>query len=158
VSRGGRAVPMELDVSRPEELERAFAAVVAEHGGLHVLHNCAGLVTGHPDFPDSAPERLAAVTAVNIAATFVATRLGIEAIGRSAGGAMVNMSPLRALGGETAAPVYAATKAAVKRFTELSAPIAATRGVRINCVLPGGVDTPILAKTGDGRPADWLVP
>ena len=158
-SRGGRARFLQLDVSSADQLERAFATVVEEHGGLHVLHNNAGLVAGQPDFPETAAARIATVVAVNVGGTFVATRLAIEAIARSGGGAIVNMSSTLALATETADPVYAATKAAVKRFTELSAPIAEARGVRVNAVLPGGVDTPILAKTGGGAgPADWLAP
>jgi NAD(P)-dependent dehydrogenase (short-subunit alcohol dehydrogenase family) len=54
-------------------------------------------------------------------------------------------------------PVYGASKAAVKVFTEQSATAAMALGVRVNAVLPGAVATPIIAKTGDGRaPAPWL--
>ena len=56
-------------------------------------------------------------------------------------------------------PVYAGTKALVTHFTRSCAELAETHGVRVNAVLPGVVETPILAKTGDGKtPAGWLLP
>jgi NAD(P)-dependent dehydrogenase (short-subunit alcohol dehydrogenase family) len=56
----------------------------------------------------------------------------------------------------TADPIYSATKAGVAMFTRACAPLA-EEGIRVNAVLPGLVDTPLLAKSGDGdRWADWV--
>jgi NAD(P)-dependent dehydrogenase (short-subunit alcohol dehydrogenase family) len=72
------------------------------------------------------------------------------------GGAIVNTASVAALRPLPEDPVYAATKAAVVSFTKACAPLAA-EGIRVNCVLPGVTDTPILAKTGDGtEPAPWF--
>jgi 3-oxoacyl-[acyl-carrier protein] reductase len=161
---GGFASFVHLDVSRAEDFAHVFDAIVAEHGAIHIVHNNAGLVSGAPDFPDTAPERIAAVVGVNVGGAFVGTRLAITAMSRTGGGVVVNMSSLLADASVdntrgTADPVYSATKAAVKMLTQLCAPYAASHGVRVNALLPGGVDTPILRKTGDGsEPAAWLKP
>ena len=160
---GGRGRFVHLDVSDVAELERVFGQIVDEHGAIHIVHNNAGLVSGAPDFPDTAPARIAAVVGVNVTGTFVGTRLAIDAMSRSGGGVVVNMASVLADASVdntrgAADPVYAATKAAVKMLTQLCAPYAESHGVRVNALLPGAVDTPILRKTGDGGPAGWLEP
>jgi len=156
-SIGGAASFVRLDVTSLADWRRTLDRVVAEHGGLHVLHNNAGIVVGHPDFPDCPAETVAAVVAVNVTGTLAGTTLAIGPIAASGGGAIVNMSSTLALATEHRDPVYAATKAAVLQFTRLSAPLAFERGVRISCILPGGVDTPIIGKTGaSGEPAAWM--
>ena len=146
-----------VDVSRPEVLQAAFDEIVAEHGAIHVVHNNAGLVGGYPDFPQMSPARIATVVGVNVTGTFVGTQLAIAAMGKTGGGAVINMSSMLALAhGSHGDPVYCATKAAIKLFSELLAPFAESHGVRVNVLLPGGVDTGIADKTGRDGPAEWL--
>jgi 3-oxoacyl-[acyl-carrier protein] reductase len=154
---GGKAWALPVDVSEPAEITSLLDAVVAEQGSLHILHNCAGIVSGHPDFPDTMPERIALLVAINVTATIVATAAGVQMMSRTGGGVVINMSSTAALLPSHPDPVYGASKAAVKVFTEQSAGAATALGVRVNAVLPGAVATPIIAKTGDGRaPAPWL--
>ena len=99
------------------------------------------------------------VIAVNVVGTMLVTRAAIRHMAAHRGGAVVNVASTAALLSDHPDPVYGASKAAVKAFTEQCAREARARGVRVNAVLPGAVDTPIIAKTGDGRaPADWLRP
>jgi 3-oxoacyl-[acyl-carrier protein] reductase len=160
---GGRGRFVHLDVSRANDFERVLDDIVAEHGAIHIVHNNAGLVSGAPDFPETTSERIAAVVGVNVGGTFVGTELAIRAMSRTGGGVVVNMASILADATAdntrgTADPVYAATKAAVKMFTQLCASYAGSHGVRVNAMLPGAVDTPILAKTGTGEAAGWLKP
>lgn len=149
----GRATFRRLDVADPN----AVAVVFDEMENVRIVFNCAGLVSGQPDFPHSLPERIARVVAVNVLGTIVVTQASI--LHMRSGGAVVNVASTAALLPAHADPVYGATKAAVKAFTEQCSRAALARGVRINAVLPGAVDTPILAKTGDGHaPAGWLAP
>lgn len=156
-AEGGEASFVALDVSRPEAVEATLREIAASRGAIHVLHNNAGLVTGTPDFPDCSSDRIAALVTVNVLGTLVGTRVAIELMSRTGGGVVVNMSSTLATAAAHPDPVYAATKAAVLHFTRLCAPYATSHGVRVNCILPGGVDTPIIAKTGaGGQPAEWL--
>ena len=72
---------------------------------------------------------------------------------------VVNTASIAALAPMPMDPIYAATKAAVVLFTQSCKMLAETEKVRVNAVLPGMVDTPIIGKTGDGKtPAKWLEP
>ena len=152
---GGHAGFRRTDVTEPRSLEATFAAVEADHGGLDIVHNNAGLVCGEPLWPDITPETLLRVMAVNLGGVVVGTRLAIPALRRRGGGAIVNTASMAALYPLTPDPIYSATKAGVAMFTRACAPLA-EEGIRVNAVLPGLVDTPLLPKSGDGeRWAEW---
>jgi 3-oxoacyl-[acyl-carrier protein] reductase len=149
---GGSASPRTADVSRADSVAGLFTDIEP----LRIVFNCAGIVSGQPDFPDTTPERIAELIAVNVLGTILVTR---AALLRMRAGVIVNVSSTAALLADHADPVYGASKAAVKAFTEQCSRRALAGGVRVNAVLPGAVDTPIIGKTGDGqRPAEWLLP
>ena len=157
IERGGGAGATfrSLDVADPD----AVAELFAELADVRVVFNCAGLVSGQPDFPDMPRGRIVQLVAVNVVGTMLVTQAAIVQMSARGGGAIVNVASTAALLSDHADPVYGASKAAVKTFTEQCSRTALARGVRVNAVLPGAVDTPIIAKTGDGRtPADWLTP
>lgn len=151
----GVATFRRTDVTEPRSLEALFAETELEHGGVDVLHNNAGLVSGEPLWPDITPETLLRVMNVNLGGVVLGTSLVIPAMRRRGGGAIVNTASMAALFPMTVDPIYSATKAGVTMFTRACAPLA-DEGIRVNAVLPGLVDTPLLGKSGDGeRWADW---
>jgi 15-hydroxyprostaglandin dehydrogenase (NAD) len=154
---GGQASAIRTDVTEPRSLEAMFASGEAAHGGVDIVFNNAGLVCGEPLWPDITPETLLRVMAVNLGGVVVGTRLAIPVLRRRGGGAIVNTASMAALFPLTADPIYSATKAGVAMFTRACAPLA-EEGIRVNAVLPGLVDTPLLPKSGDGqRWADWAL-
>lgn len=156
---GARAAFLPVDVSDQASLTAFFEAAETRFGGLDVVHNNAGLVSGNPPWPDTPIERIHQLVNVNVFGTFAGTRLAIDALRRRGGGAIVNTASVAGLAPMATDAVYAATKAAVILFTQSCAEVAKSDGIRVNAVLPGIVDTSMVAKTGDGeRPADWLTP
>jgi 3-oxoacyl-[acyl-carrier protein] reductase len=152
---GGEASFARTDVTEPRSLEAMLAGVEQEHGGVDILHNNAGLVSGQPEWPDITPETLLRVMNVNLGGVVLGTRLVIPALRRRGGGAIVNTASMASLFPMTQDPIYSATKAGVTMFTLACAPLA-EEGIRVNAVLPGLVDTALLDKSGaDGRWADW---
>jgi len=152
---GGTATFVRTDVTEPRSLEAMLEAAEAEHGGVDILHNNAGLVCGEPLWPDITPETLLRTMNVNLGGVVVGTRLAIPVMRRRGGGAIVNTASMAALFPMTVDPIYSATKAGVAMFTRACAPLA-DEGIRVNAVLPALIDTPLLAKSGDGeRWADW---
>ena len=154
---GGTATFVRTDVTEPRSVEALVAAAEAEYGGLDIMFNNAGLVSGEPAWPDITSETLLRVMNVNLGGVVLGTQLAIPALRRRGGGAIVNTASMAALFPMVQDPIYSATKAAVAMFTRACAPMA-EEGIRVNCVLPGLVDTPLLPKSGDGeRWADWAI-
>jgi len=152
---GGTAMFTRVDVTEPRSLEAMFEAAVAEYGGVDIVHNNAGLVSGEPLWPDITPETLLRVMGVNLGGVVVGTQMAIPYLRQRGGGAIVNTASMASLYPMVVDPIYSATKAGVTMFTRACAPLA-EEGIRVNAVLPGLVNTALLPKSGDGeRWADW---
>jgi NAD(P)-dependent dehydrogenase (short-subunit alcohol dehydrogenase family) len=153
---GGTAAFCRTDVTRTEDLVAMLDDAERHFGGVDILVNNAGIVCGEPLWPRTDPAVLALQVAVNLTAVIVGTRLAVEPLHRRGGGAVVNTASIGALLPLGDEPGYSATKAGVVMFTRACAGLAASHGVRVNTVLPGLVDTPLLAKSGDGtHEAAW---
>jgi len=156
---GADALFLCVDVSDREALSAGFAAAADRLGGIDIVHNNAGLVSGDPPWPGTPLEVIERVVQVNVLGTMFGTRLAIEHLAARGGGAVVNTASVAGLAPMPTDAVYAATKAAVILFTQSCKELAAGTGVRVNAVLPGIVDTSMVRKTGDGvTPAAWLEP
>ena len=155
----GEAVAVQADVSLAADIRRMFDEATRVFGGVDIVHNNAGLISGEPLWPDGSLERVAAVIAVNLGGVAMGTQQGIIELRKRGGGAIINSASVAALGPLPSDPVYSATKAGVVRIVESCVGFAA-EGIRVNAVLPGMVDTDMTMKhTGDGtRPAAWLEP
>ena len=155
---GAEAVPLHTDVTDLDSLRRLFAETERRFGRLDVLHNNAGIGEGASIWPDVPSERCAAIVDVNLRGVILGTQLALEPMRRSGGGVVVNTSSGAAFMPLPQQAVYAATKAGVVHFTRSCAPLFESHRVRVNCVCPGLVDTPMILETGGGRIGDWLRP
>lgn len=145
-SAGGVAVPFELDVARPTSNAAMVEFAVAQFGGLHLAVNNAGI--GGPSAPtgDYPLDGWRQVMDVNLDGVFYGLRYEIPAILKSGGGAIVNMASILGSVGFMNAVAYTATKHALLGMTKVAAMEYAAKGVRINAVGPGFIDTPLLSK------------
>jgi NAD(P)-dependent dehydrogenase (short-subunit alcohol dehydrogenase family) len=152
----GTAEFLPVDVSRLDDLIAMFRAATERFGGVNILCNNAGIVCGEPLWPATDPQLLETQVMVNLGAVILGTRLGIDALGARGGGVVVNIASLGALLPLEDEPGYSATKAGVVMFTRACAALHRTHNIRVNAVLPALVDTPLLAKSGDGHTeAQW---
>jgi NAD(P)-dependent dehydrogenase (short-subunit alcohol dehydrogenase family) len=150
VEGGGSADFVRVDVRDPDDLAAMFGAAAHRFGGFDILCNNAGIVCGEPLWPDTAPARLLDQVAVNLGAVIVGTRLAVEPLHARGGGVIVNIASLGALLPLEDEPGYSATKAGVVMFTRACGRLQRTHQVRVHAVLPSLVETPLLAKSGDG--------
>ncbi len=154
---GGKAVAVQADVSREDEVQKLFRAADEAFGPLTALVNNAGILNKPCRLADMTAEAIARVLAVN---TFGAMLCAREAVRRmstakgGAGGAIVNLSSVAArMGGAGEFVDYAASKGAIDSFTLGLAREVAAEGIRVNAVRPGLIETDIHASVGDpGRP------
>jgi 3-oxoacyl-[acyl-carrier protein] reductase len=156
---GSKALAVPTDVRDAAQWERLFDRVEAWLGAPRILHNNAGVATGTPTWPDISPERIELLLDVNLKGVILGTRLALPRMQAAGGGVIVQTASIAAHAPLAPEAVYCATKAGVVMFTRACAPLAESHGVRVGCVCPGVVETPMLRKTGrDGEIADYLKP
>ncbi|MDB5479939.1 MAG: Short-chain dehydrogenase [Caulobacteraceae bacterium] len=155
---GAKGVVQVVDVTDGPALQTLFEGAFAE-GGIDIVFNNAGILSGPPAFPDTPLARIRQVVAINftavIEATWHAIRL-MKAAGK--GGVIINTSSTGGLNPYLSDAPYAATKAGVLMYSRSCGPLKESDGIRVNAVCPGVTNTPILAKTGGDRVAEWLEP
>ena len=139
---GGRAVAVPTDVSRPDQVESLVAAVVERCGRLDALVCNAGIALGGTvtDMPEEDWDR---VFAINLKGIWYAMRYAIPRLRESGGGAIVNTSSAQALRGFPGWAAYAATKGAIISLTQQAAVEYASDRIRVNCIAPGTIMTPL---------------
>jgi NAD(P)-dependent dehydrogenase (short-subunit alcohol dehydrogenase family) len=141
--RGGRALVLPGDVARDEDCRRAVAAVGAAFGRLDVLVNAAGIIR-RADVLGTTEEEWDRAMAVNLKAVFLLARAAIPLMAAAGGGAIVNIASNWGLVGGPRAAAYCASKGGVVLLTRAMALDHGAQGIRVNCVCPGDIDTPML--------------
>jgi NAD(P)-dependent dehydrogenase (short-subunit alcohol dehydrogenase family) len=153
---GDRMLAVAGDVADLADIERLFAEVETRFGACDVLVNSAGMIDPKR-VADVTPEAWDRMFAVNVRGTFLASRRALPSMTARRSGAIVNVASISGIPGPEKFPGFAsynASKAAVIAFTEALAVETKDLGVRVNCVSPGSVDTPMWAAASGGAPAD----
>jgi 3-oxoacyl-[acyl-carrier protein] reductase len=138
-AHGGKAIAVEGDVSKTDDVRRLFAATKEAFGALDVLVNNAGVFRFDP---------LEAVTEdefhrefdINVLGTLLATQEALKHFG-PAGGSVINISSVVSTNPVANSVVYSATKGAVDTITRALATELGERRIRVNAIAPGGVET-----------------
>jgi NAD(P)-dependent dehydrogenase (short-subunit alcohol dehydrogenase family) len=145
---GGTARSVAVDVTDEGQVDSMVAAAVDTYGSLHVLLNNAGIF---PDDDGGVLDTPAAtwqqVMEVNLKGVWLGCRAAIPAMLESGGGSIVNTASFVALmGAATAQVAYTASKGGVLALTREVAVEYARRGIRVNALCPGPIETPLLAE------------
>lgn len=149
---GGRAIGVGLDVTDEQAWHEVVAEVTARLGGLSVLVNNAG-VAEMVDVETETLDTWERVIAVTQRGVWLGMKHAGPVIERSGGGSIVNISSIfGAVGGFGGQFSYHAAKGAVRLMTKNAALHWATRGVRVNSVHPGFIETPLAHKLWQGTP------
>ena len=172
-SEAQRGRALEADVADSGQVRSMFAEIDRDFGALDILVNNAGIAEGAPgdreklrarsearvgelmaggpvtthwdltqDMSDEAWHRM---IGVHLNGTFFCTREALKLMGRRNRGAIINMSSVAALTGLEASPHYSAAKGGILAFTRAVSREVASRGIRVNAICPGYIDTPMTA-------------
>lgn len=142
---GGHAIAIQADSANPADIRRAVASVVEQEGGLDILINNAGVATMVPveEFQEADFDRL---MAVNVKGVYVATQEALRHL--KAGGRIISIGSINAeVVPFPGMAIYAMSKAAIATFTRGLAREVGARGITVNNIQPGPVNT-------DMNPAD----
>jgi len=155
-AEGGIAVAFPADVADPRQVEALVREATTRFGRLDVLVNNAAAVIPGPveTIADADWRRTQSVTLDGV---FYGIRAAVPVMAAQGGGAIINIASGAAVAGEPGLAAYGAAKAAVVNLTKTAAVENAARGVRINTILPGPIETPPLlaAVEATGGRAGW---
>jgi NAD(P)-dependent dehydrogenase (short-subunit alcohol dehydrogenase family) len=141
--RDGSARAYRVDVTDPAAVKTAMDAVAADLGRPQVLVNSAG-IGGFAHTVDETYERWSAILGVNLTGTFLMCQAALPHL-LEGGGAIVNVASNAGLMGQPYSAAYCASKGGVVNLTRALSLEYLRRGVRVNAVAPGGMNTPMIA-------------
>ena len=134
-----------IDLADVDQVPRVVARCVEAHGGIDGLISAAGVMQTQRVL-DITPEDFDRIFSVNARAAFFVMQAAAREMSTRGGGSIVNFSSTAGRVGRPLASHYAATKAAVISFTRSAAVALAPDGVRVNAVVPGLIETPMVAR------------
>jgi NAD(P)-dependent dehydrogenase (short-subunit alcohol dehydrogenase family) len=148
---GGDAFYLDTDVRRAADVEALVAAAEDRWGRVDILYASAGVMTVGTA-PETSEEDYQLAVDVNLGGCFRLAKYGIPALVRAGGGAVILTASELGLVGAAATAAYCAAKGGVVNLTRALAVDCAPLGIRVNCLCPGAIDTPMLRgwyATGD---------
>jgi len=147
---GGRAFATEADIARPEDVSRMVEEAAATMGGLDGMVLNVGIGVGALGLRDVRPEDWDRTLAVNLRGPMLCCQAALPRL--EDGSAIVMISSIAGLAAGSRLPAYDASKAALGGLMRHVALEGAPRGIRVNIVAPGLVDTPLGRLATQGRP------
>jgi NAD(P)-dependent dehydrogenase (short-subunit alcohol dehydrogenase family) len=140
------------DVTSERDLSALVDIALQRHGRLDCLFNNAGVAGPRGPIETLAPESWDAMMAVLLRSVFVGIRIAAPLMKAQGSGSIISTASVAGLQAGFASHVYSAAKAAVIQLTRSVAMELGEFGVRVNCICPGGIATPLFAKAAGRSP------
>lgn len=156
------AASVPVDVSKTAQVQQMVDETASRFGGLDVLVNAAGVLLLSPALAEIDERDWDLMMNTNLRGLFLCCKAAIPVMERGSGGSIVNISSMAGISAYARSLPYAVSKAGVIHFTLGAASQYTSKGIRINCIAPGTVDTPqargssgsaeVLQKIADTHP------
>ncbi len=150
---GGEAIFVRTDVSESADVQNLIRQTIATFGRIDILYNNAGVGFSSPlsmsdviNTPEADWDR---VIAINLRSMYLTAKYGIPEMIRSGGGSIINTASIAALIGSEAAHAYTAAKGGMVALSRALAVEFGPKNIRVNCICPGAIDTPMIAPVVD---------
>lgn len=151
---GGQAIFVRTDVRHATECKRAVDATLRSFGRLDILFNNAGVFFPQTTLECSEEEWDLQID-INLKGTFLMSKYALEPMIAQGAGVIINNSSGWGLVGGDRAVAYCASKGGVVLLTKAMAIDHGRQGIRVNCICPGDVDTPMLPEDARRRGLEW---
>ena len=149
---GGEAIFIKADMTKAADLEAMVNTIVETYGRLDCAHNNAGIEGALGKTANYEEAEWDKVIAIDLTGVWLCMKYEIPAMLRSGAGAIVNTASAAGLIGVPNMPAYAASKHGVVGLTKTAALEYAKAGIRVNCVCPGIIQTPMVSRLTGERP------
>ncbi len=147
-SAGGEAIAVQANISREEDAKRLIEEAVKQFGRLDVLVNNAG-ITKDNLLMRMSEQDFVSVIDTNLKGTFFCTKHAATAMLKQRSGKIINISSVVGITGNVGQANYAASKAGVIGMTKAVARELSSRGITVNCVAPGFIETDMTEQLSD---------
>ncbi|HEU5197884.1 MAG TPA: SDR family NAD(P)-dependent oxidoreductase [Methylomirabilota bacterium] len=144
---GARAEFARADVSQWTDVDAVIGKLIASLGPLGILVNAAGILDGYAPVHELSPAVWTKVIAINLSGTFFACKRALEEMVPAGRGRIINLASVAGLIGDGGGPAYVASKHGVVGLTRQLAVNAAARGITVNAICPGPIQTGLRANS-----------
>ena len=148
---GGEAMLCHADVSKSAEVQRAIRSILEKYRRLDVLVNNAAVQT-LAKLVDTSEEDWDRIHNINLKGVFLGCKYAIPAMLKGGGGSIVNIASVLGFVGDPDLAAYCAAKGGVIALTKVAALTYGPQGIRVNCICPGDVETPLVQSYFDKDP------
>ena len=146
---GGEAFFIRTDVSQPEAVRAMVNAAVERYGRLDTMVSCAGIALNEVSTTQCTEEVFSRIINTNLKGVWLAMKYAIPEMIRVGSGTIVNFASIAALEGYHGLPAYSASKGGVISISRVAAIEFASENIRVNCVAPGHISTPMFLNAWD---------
>jgi NAD(P)-dependent dehydrogenase (short-subunit alcohol dehydrogenase family) len=144
-AQGGAATAVHADVSQEADAERMVQTAVTTYGRLDILYNNAAIqVFG--TLPETSDADWRRVMDVNLKGVYLGCKVAIPVMQRQGSGSIISTSSALGIVGDPVLPAYGATKGGIIAMTAAMAQAHGPQGIRVNCICPGDVATPLVME------------
>ncbi|MFN8643165.1 MAG: SDR family NAD(P)-dependent oxidoreductase [Candidatus Binatia bacterium] len=157
IAAGGRAAAQRADVSQEVDVQAVMARAVADYGRLDVVFNNAGLGGAIGTLEETSVADWDRTQAVLLRGVFLGMKHAIPHLRAAGGGSIISTASVAGLRAGAGPHAYSAAKAGVVNLTRTAALELARDHIRVNCICPGGIHTPLLSSRFPGG-AEGLTP
>jgi NAD(P)-dependent dehydrogenase (short-subunit alcohol dehydrogenase family) len=144
--QGGRAVFLKCDVEREDNIKALIERAVQEFGRLDITFNNAGVGGAMGTVDEMTAEHWDRTLAILLRAVFLGIKYSVPEMRKAGGGSIISTASVAGLRGGAGPHAYSAAKAGVINLTRSVALEVGKDRIRVNCICPGGINTPIISK------------